>query len=218
MKSKLESFFQKYTLLRFKKGEIVLKAGDVPVGIFYIKKGLIRQYTISQKGEVLVINIFRPGSFFMMMWALNNEPNTFYLDAVIPSELWRAPLASVRQFLKSEPEILFDFTTRILAGLSGLLKRLEYLVLDPASVKIALLLSYFAQKYGEKDGADIIIKLPLTHREIASWIGTTRETASLQLEDFKRRGIITTRGRVLIIKDLARLEKEASFESKNPSI
>lgn len=216
MKNKLDEFFQKFTLLRFKKGELILRAGDAPAGIFYLKKGLVRQYVISKKGEVLVINIFRPGSFFMMMWALNNTANTFYFDAIAPVEVWRAPLVDVREFLKNEPEILFDFTTRLLRGLDGLLKRLEYLVLDPAYVKIASLLSYFAKTFGEKDGEGIVIKLPLTHKEIASWIGTTRETASLQLEDLRKKGIIATRGRTLVIKDPMILEKEASFENKPP--
>jgi len=54
--------------------------------------------------------------------------------------------------------------------------------------------------------------VPLAHREIASWIGTTRETASLQIEKLQKKGIITTRGRLLIIRDLTRLQQEVRVD------
>lgn len=215
LKNKLDRFFQQFTPLSFKKGDIILRAGDAPNGIFYLKKGLVRQYILSNKGEILVIHIFRPSSFFMMMWAINNTPNTFYFDATTSVEVWRAPLSDVREFIKKEPELLFDLTCRLLRGLDGLLKRFEYLILDPAYVKVASLLSYFAKTFGEKDGDGIAIKLPITHKEIASWIGTTRETASLQIEDFKKKGIIANRGRTLIVKDLTKLKQQACIDTQN---
>lgn len=218
VKNKLEQFFQKFTLLSFKKNEVILRAGDTPKGIFYLKKGLVRQYILSKKGEVLVIHIFRPQTFFLMMWAINDAPNSFYFDTLTPVEIWRAPLSDVREFVKSEPEILFDLTSRLLRGIEGLLKRFEYIVLDPAYNKVALLLSYFAKTYGEKNGEGIAIKLPITHKEIASWIGTTRETASLQIEDFKRKGLVSNKGRVLIIKNLEKLEQQIHSDTQKISI
>lgn len=215
VKHKLERFFQKYTPLSFKKSDVLLRSGDIPAGIFYLKKGLVRQYVLSKRGEILVIHIFRPGTYFLMMWAINNTPNTYYFDALTPVEVYRAPLSDVREFIKSEPELLFDLTSRLLQGLDGLLKRFEYLVLDPAYAKVASLLSYFAKTFGEKNGDGIEIKLPITHKEIASWIGTTRETASLQIEDLKRKGLIANKGRTLVIKDLPKLDQAAFVDTQN---
>lgn len=210
---KTDTFFHKFTLLQFKKGEIILRADDQPVGVFYLSKGLVRQYLVSHKGEILVIHIFRPGAFFQMMWVINGTRNIYYYDAVTEAVLYRAPLKEVKEFIKKDPEILYDYTSRMLKGLDGLLQRLEHLVLDPAYVKIAALISYFARTYGEQNSDGIEIKLPVTHKEIASWIGTTRETASLQIEDFKRRGIISNRGRTLIVKDLVALDKVATLDT-----
>lgn len=213
IKNKLEKFFQQFPLLAFKKSGVILSAGDTPAGVYYLKKGLVRQYVLSKKGEILVIHIFRPGSFFMMMWAINNSPNTYYFDAITPVEVFRSPLSDVRHFIKNEPDILFDLTSRLLLGLEGLLKRVEYLILDSAYTKVVSLLSYFARNFGEKNGEGIIIKLPITHKEVASWIGTTRETASLQIEALKRKGFLTNKGRMFIVKDLGKSDKEAYTES-----
>lgn len=211
LQQKLKNFFQRYTKIAYKKGAVILRPEETPTGIYYLEKGYVQQYVISAKGDLLVIHLFKPGSFFMMMWAINNTANSYYFEAQTPVEAWRAPLTDVREFVKREPEILYDFTSRLLKGVSGLLKRLELLVLDPAYIKLISLLSYFAKSLGEKNGEDIVVRLPFSHKDIASWIGTTRETTSLQMEALKKKGLINYSRKTLIIKDIGRLEKELSY-------
>lgn len=210
MIKKVEAFFSKYRKVHYGKRDFILQPGEKIPGIMYLKNGLVRQYVLSKKGDVMVVHIFRPGAFFLMMWAINNTPNSYYFEAITPVEVWVAPLKDVKEFVKKDPEILYDFTSRILKGLDGVLKRFENLTFDPAYSKVASLLSYFARQFGKKKGNGTQIEYPLTHREVASWIGTARETASLQMEDLKRRGIITFKGRSIIVRDMKKLEKEAA--------
>jgi len=90
----------------------------------------------------------------------------------------------------------------------GFVSRVAQLILDDAYTKTILLLLYYAENFGETTQEGIALSIPLTHREIASWIGTTRETASLQVENLVKKGLLMTKGRVLIIKDPAELKKE----------
>ncbi|MCL4338881.1 Crp/Fnr family transcriptional regulator [Patescibacteria group bacterium] len=202
---KIEKFFEKYDRVVYKKGESILQADDPAPGIFYLKKGYIRQYIISQKGEIFVINIFQPGSFFCMTWAMNGSPNSTYFDTLSTVEAYLAPLEDVREFFDKQPALLYDFTKRLLRGVHGLTLRLESLMLEPAYNRTAALLVYLAEKFGEKNGEGIKIALPFTHKEVASWIGTTRETASLQLEEMKKKGIVSYTRRFLIINNLKKL-------------
>ena len=50
--------------------------------------------------------------------------------------------------------------------------------------------------------------IPLTHKEIAAWIGTTRETASLQIETLKKKNLIQYNRRYIIVPDISRLSRE----------
>ena len=206
---KVEAFFKKYKPMKFGKKEIILSSNEKAPGIFFLKSGLVRQYTISKTGEVLVLHIFRPGSFFQMMWAINNTPNCYYYEAITPVEVWCSPFYDVSEFLKKEPDILYYFTARLLKGLDGILHRMEDLVLNNAYTKTASLIAYFAKNFGQKQNGNIVIKVPLTHREIAAWIGTARETASLQVETFKKKGMIYYQGRTMVVTDLKNLETEA---------
>jgi CRP/FNR family transcriptional regulator len=104
-----------------------------------------------------------------------------------------------------------DLTRRLLAGMQGLLTRLESLVFGEANVRTALLLLHYAKIFGEKTPEGTVVGVPLTHREIASWIGTTRETASLQVEALQKEGIIRYRGRTIVITNTDALKKKASY-------
>lgn len=207
----VEAFFSHYPKLTFKKGSIIVRAGDVPSGVMYIIRGHVRMYAISPLGDVVVLHVFKPGSFFPMLWAMGSEENRYYFDAATPIEIYRAPREDVLAFCEHNPKVLFDLTRRLLAGIQGLLTRLESLVFGEASAKTALLLLHYSKLFGEETPEGTVLKVSLTHREIASWIGTTRETASLQIERMQKEGIIRYRGRTIIIVDPEGLKKKTTF-------
>lgn len=208
---KLDKFFQRFKFMRFQKKEIILRPDEEPSGIYYLKKGLVRQSAISKTGEVLIMHIFRPGSFFQMMWAINHTPNTYLYEAITPVEVFLAPGRAVSEFIKKDPELLYDLTSRLLKGLDGFLKRMEYLVFDSAYFKTAALISYYARNFGAKNKTGIVIDVPLSHREIASWVGIARETVSLHMENLEKKGLISYHGRTLIINNLAGLENSLAI-------
>ena len=205
-------FFSTYSHQLFRSGQVMIRAGETPAGIFYLVKGLVRQYAVSPKGETLMMHVFRPGSFFPMLWALTGSANTYQYEAVNAAEVYRAPKGDVLNFLLRHPEELWCFTKRLVGGVSGLLTRFEYIMFDGAYRKTVLLLLYFARRFAAVEDGVTVLSVPLAHREIAAWIGTTRETASVQMETLKKRGLIKTRGRQLIIPSIAALEREGKSE------
>ncbi len=212
-----DAFFSRYGALQYKRGDVILRAEDPPAGVYYLKSGYVRQYVVGVNGDMFVTHIFRPGAFFPLMWAVNDIPNSFYFEAMAPVVVHRAPKEEVVKFLRRHPDVLFDTTQRLISGLHGIVKRIEHLVLDPAYMKTALVLLYFAEHFGIREEEGVHLHIPVRHKEIAAWIGTTRETASLQVEALKRKGIIKTRGRQLIIPDLKLLQEEALASKKRPN-
>jgi CRP-like cAMP-binding protein len=204
----LETFFGRYTPLQYEKGKIILRAEDIPRGVLYLRKGYVRQYMVSRSGSMLMLHIFKPNSFFPASWVINEEPNRYYLEAMTPVELWRAPKEAVRDFLHDNPLVVYDLVQRLLLGICGLRYRVEHLVMGSAYKKTIVLLLYLADNLGEKEGSRVIFPVPLTHREIAAWIGTTRETASLQLAQLRKLRLIQCRRRRLVIPSVTMLEKE----------
>jgi CRP/FNR family transcriptional regulator len=204
----LDAFFGKFTRLTYKEGDIILQAEDAPRGVLYLKKGYVRQFTVSRSGRVFIFHIFKPGSFFPMSWVFNNEPNRYYLDTVTPVEIYRAPKEAVMKFLHDNPLVVYDLARRLLLGLCGFRFHIEQLVMGTAYTKTVFVLLHLARMVSKHTMSPVVFPVPVTHQEIASWIGTTRETVSVQVALLKKLGLIRCCRRQLVIPSIRRLEKE----------
>lgn len=206
---KLEDFFTQYKKHSYKKGEIIVRADDEPSGVFYLVSGNVRKYAISQKGDELVVNIFKPISFFPMSWAINDTPNDYFYDALTSVEIYRAPKEKVIEFIKLNPDVLFDLMSRVYIGTDGMTKRMTYLMAGNAYARLITELVIHAQRFGEKDNNGSII-LRVSEKELASQIGMSRETISREMKTLKERKLVTFNKNVLSISHLNKLENELS--------
>ncbi len=207
MQESVEVFFSKYTKLQYKKGEIILRAGDPPSGVLYLKKGFVRMSFATDTGEMLVLHVFKAGSVFPLPWVINNTPNRYYFESLTPVELVRSPREDVLQYLKDHPDVQSHLMSKVLLGLTGMMQRMEFLVFDSAYKKTVLLLLYYVKNFSDISQKGRLM-IPLTHKEIAAWIGTTRETASLQIELLKKNKLIQYNRRYIIVPDVSLLGKE----------
>lgn len=186
-----------------------MRPGDTPSGVFYLKKGFARLYSISKDGQELSMIIFKPGDVFPFIWAITDTQNLYYLEAMTTVELYRAPKALFINLIKNNSDILYTLTGRILVRFGGLLERMEYLVFGSAYQKIASIIHLCADRFGERRGSNIFLQVPLTHKDIAALVGITRETASIEIKKLERGKIISYRGRFLVVKNIKKLNEES---------
>lgn len=206
---KIEEFFGKFRLIRYKKHEIILRAEEVPQGVYYLKRGYVRDYAISEQGDEFTLIIFKPGDLFPMGWVINNEPFIHYLESMTQTEIFRAPKEKFTSFMKANPEVLYLFTQRMLYRLMGFMDRMEHMAFGNAHQKLASILIICGQRFGIKEGKNILIQVPLTHKDLANLVGLTRETTSLEIKKFQKENLIGYRGKNIIIKNLRKLKNES---------
>jgi CRP-like cAMP-binding protein len=158
---KIDKFFTQFKHVTYKKGEIIIRADDNPSGIFYLISGNVRKYAISKKGDELVVNIFKPISFFPMSWAINNEPNEYFYDALTSLEIYRAPKEKVVEFIKNNPDVLYDLISRVYRGTDGMTRRMTYLMNGNAYARLNIELIIHAKRFGKKidNSAKIEVKV-----------------------------------------------------------
>lgn len=193
-----------------------MHANDHPQSVFFIKSGFLRVYCISEQGEELTLNILKPHDFFPLTYGML-PTSPYYLETMTTLELWKSPAEQFIQFVRSDSELYQDLTAQILVKFDSLMTRMEYLVCGNARVKIAATLLVCAKKYGQimKDNS-LLITVPLTHKDIATLIGITRETTSLEMKKLENQGYITRFGKLIRLVKLAELQDETSmpFDTK----
>ena len=206
--TKLDSFFTKYSSRTCTKGDILIRAGEEPKGIFYLVKGNIRQYVITKDGEEMTLNIYKPFAFFPMAWAVNAYPNTYYFEAMNDGMYWIAPKSDVLDFINREPDIVYDLLKRVYVGLEGILSRMEHLMSGKAIERLLTVLVISAKRFGESDKDTIIIRLKLTHQDLANLAGLSRETVSREMNELKQKGLLEYTSSSIIINNVLELERE----------
>jgi CRP/FNR family transcriptional regulator len=203
----LETFSSKYKDLYYRKGDIVIRGDDEPTGVYMLKSGNVKMSFINEDGEELAVNLFKPGTFFPMSWAIGDVGNNYYYQTLTASNVVRVPKEEFVDFLRKNPEVLFDLTRRILVGLDGLLFNVRHLLGSNSISKIAVIIFTFAKRFGVKKGNQIEINLNITHQEIAHFAGVSRETATIAINKLEKEGVIAQKQRRLVIKNLDVLEK-----------
>lgn len=165
---------------------------------------------VLENGRELTVNIFKPGSYFPMIWAITNIANIYYYQTATAVELQRAPRDLLLEFIGKNPDALFDLTKRILIGISGLLVNIQHQLSGDSYHRVVAALVLAAKRFGKENGRkEIIIKLPLTHEEIANLAGLTRETVSIAMEQLRKDKLIAQKNKFIVIKDVKRLGKES---------
>lgn len=202
---KLEEFFIRYKHQEYKKGEILLRADDEPQGVFYLIKGVVRQYAISKEGIELTINIYKPLSFFPLLWVMNNRKVRYYYQALSSVSCYIAPKDDFEQFIKTEHDVAYDLLKRIYKGLEGYFMRMEFLLSGDAYARTITPILIHALRFGHDRNS---IEVYLTQNQIASQAGLTRETVTREVKKLQDRGIVGYKGKALVVYDLTRLEEE----------
>jgi CRP-like cAMP-binding protein len=211
-KDQLDKIFEEFPIFKYKKNQLVYHAGDKLTHIYYLKKGYIRQYAVSEKGEEFIINIFKPGTYFPIIFLNSRKTeNPCYFEGITNLEIQKIPAENMLKFIQDNPKLSYDLFLRLSSGIEGMTMRIKSLVFGNSHSKVSAAIYLSALRFGQKNGKSIEIKFPLTHQRIANLIGITRESVSLEMIKLKKTGIIFYKGKTVIVKSIIKLKNSSRF-------
>ncbi len=202
---KVAKFFTAYPLQTFEKRHIMVRAEESLPGVFYIIEGRVSQYDITPSGNEVVVNVFKPGAFFPMSWAMNHTPNQYIFEASSKVSAHVVPAADAVQFLKDNPDVTHDLLGRVYRGMDGVLRRMAHLMGGGAKSRLLFELLNAAYRFGEhqKDGT---LFIPFKESDLARHSGLARETINRNMQELKTSGVVSVTRGGITIKHLDRLE------------
>jgi len=202
---KVADFFQKYPLRTFDKRHLLARAEEPLPGVFYVVEGRVSQYDITPSGNEVVVNVFKPGAFFPMSWALNDTVNHYFFEASTKVTTHVAPAADAVQFLKNNPDVTFDLLSRVYRGVDGVLRRMAHLMGGDTHSRLLFELLNAAYRFGEQQ-PDGSIFIALKESDIARHSGLARETVNRTMQHLKKDGLVTVAHAGVTITDIKQLE------------
>lgn len=207
VKSDLTSFFASFPKQSFPAGHMILSPDDTLRDVYFLAAGRVKMFVYSESGSQVVLHILGPGSYFPLSLLFGGRPvNMYYHQTFSPVVVYRCPAEEATAFFRKNPAVVSSLASRLWQGIEGLSRRLETGLTQPVPVQAVRLLVYLVKHFGEKGRNGNVMLCGFTHQEIADWLGTTRETVSLQMEQLKRKRILDYRMGTITVHSLRRLE------------
>jgi CRP-like cAMP-binding protein len=161
-------------------------------------------------GRECTLDHFRPGSIFGEQELILNEDRKATALPRTDVALLVLSRSIVLELQEQVPELVLWMNRSLAASLLRMQNRVESMVFKSAHGNIAEVLVDLARIHGRQTPEGVLIDCPITHQEIASQIGSARETVSYAFMEFRAQGLIATRVRHTFVLDMARLQQIAA--------
>ena len=185
----------------FRRRRFIYRRGDVADALYCIARGRVKICSIDDvTGREAVIDIVREGALFGESSLYSAEVREKCAIAYEQARLLRIPAGVYREGMAASRE-LYDYTFRMVGQrLSRAERRVADFALDAIPARLDKLLADLSERYGRPAAEGVLIDLPLPHREIASIVGSTRESVTVRLNDLRRAGVIDFVDRKILLK------------------
>ncbi len=183
----------------FNKDALIFSQDDQGDALYIIERGKVKVVLYGESGREMILTMFRPGDFFGEMSLLDGQPRS---ANVIAMEDARALVLQREDFLRHMQEAP-AIAINVLSEMSQRLRKADEIIGNLALLdvygRVARLLIDLAKKEGDTTDEGIVITTRPTQQDIASMIGTSRETVSRVLSEFQRRGFLQMQGKKIVL-------------------
>jgi CRP/FNR family cyclic AMP-dependent transcriptional regulator len=185
----------------YRPRQVIYLPGDRAQGVHFLTSGRIKISKVTRDGKELTLAYRSEGDFFGEPCLLDGGPREEMAEAMDASTTLEIARDALDEVLRSDGGAAYKFARALIARRKDLETRVEQLIFKDVGAKLAELLLSLGQDHGVSDERGVVVGLKITHQEMANLIGSTRETVSLTLSQFKRKGLIQTDGRRVILAD-----------------
>jgi CRP/FNR family cyclic AMP-dependent transcriptional regulator len=189
----------------FRSGEIIFRQGDPGHCLYIIEKGRVRIYVLSPDGREISVNIYAAGDVFGELAVLDGLPRSASAIALLRTDTLVLYRDDFLEHLRAFPEIANNLIFILSARLRHTTDYAESLAFLDVRTRLARELLRLAERYGTPTKRGVEIDLGISQADLASLIGTSRETLNRTLNRLRDEGIIKMAGRNVELVDIEKL-------------
>ena len=183
----------------FPEHAVVLVEGQSPWGIFILCQGRAKLSTTSRDGKTLIIRIAEAGEVLGLHAVITGGPYELTVETMQPCQLNFVGRDDMLLFLKEHADASLQATQHLARDCSdsyGVVRTIGLSHSD--SERFARFLLETASD-GKVSNGSVRVRLAMTHEEMSQLIGTSRETITRLLSEFRRNDLAELKGSTLII-------------------
>lgn len=195
---------------RFARGERLMHEGEPGDRVLVLLEGHVKASSSDSRGREMVLSFRGPGDVLGELTFMRAEPRSSNVTAIEPVTAQGLAASEFRVFLEHNPTAaltLIDVIGRRFRDANR--ARLQFGDLDTVG-RVAARLVELCERYGDRTGAGIEIRLPLTQDDLGSWTASSRAGAAGALRTLRELGWIATERRRITVLDAGALTQRST--------
>ncbi|MEQ3665630.1 MAG: CRP-like cAMP-binding protein [Olleya marilimosa] len=188
-----------------KKGDIIFREGEALNGIYCIREGVCKLTKLSENGKDQVVKLSVKGGMMGQRSLVSNECSNLTAVALNDMQICFIPKQEILDDLQKNVNFSMDLLKRMAQDLRDADDSLVDMAQKTVKQRLAETLLYVKNKFD--NDADGYLALTLSRDDYASIVGTATESAIRILSQFKKEGIISTKGKQIKIEDEQALKR-----------
>jgi CRP-like cAMP-binding protein len=204
---------------KFKRGEAVYLPEDSNDDILLVASGRVKICHSTPEGKHAILGFIDPGEIFGELILLDsNARREGTAEAAEKSVVIAIPKNELLAIVQKYPSIVLGVTKLIGVRRQRVERRLRNLLFRSNRDRVIHLLLELTEKYGKRSEAGIELQIRLSHQEMASIIGSTRETVTVVLGQLQAEGLLTIARRRIVLLSTEKLAKEVDEPNPKPKV
>jgi CRP/FNR family transcriptional regulator, cyclic AMP receptor protein len=207
--SEFEAFAELVQYCRYPKRAAIVSRNARGECLYLLTAGRVKVVIASPDGRELALNYLDAPSHFGEMGLSGARAHPADVVAVTDVECFALQADALSRAIQIQPRLALSLIGSLSARLTQTIGRLEDLAFNDATHRVMRVLLNVATASYESRGVPVV--QGLTHYDIATLAGTSRETASRIISSLSRDNLVATRGRRIIV-DLFRLQERLELD------
>ncbi len=179
------------SIVRFEKGDLIYREGDVADTVFNVASGLVTAYRALVSGEH-VISFLYQGDLFGLSEEGHYSNSVRAATSVIA---YKMPLGALRRILGANPALDVDLIVKLCEGLREAQRHAILLTQKRAATRLAIFLDLQERLQEGRGESAHEIHLPMDRSSIAAYLGVTLAALGRAFRTLRAKGVISCRNR-----------------------
>lgn len=184
-----------------KKGEYLVHIGQPSDSIYLIKEGSLKLIQHTNDGKEIIIDVIGRGQVIGETALFKKQIHFFDVVALEPVKVCSFSLSQFEYLIENNSQFAMKIISSLGKKLYATMHQMGDVANHSVENKLIALLFRLAKDYGEDTNVGKIIKINLTHENLANMIGCSRVMVTQVLKQFKTQGIIKKQGKYYVHVD-----------------
>ena len=190
---------------RYNKKEALFYEGEYPNFLYFISKGKIKTYKMNEDGKELITGLHKQGDFVGYLALLENMEYPESAVVLEESEVYLIPRNDFLALLFNNRDVSTRFIKMLSKNLVEKEKELLNLAYNTVRKRVADALLQLKRRYQQHE--DELFSMAISRDDLASMVGTAKESVIRTLSEFKNDSFIEINGSKITITKPDQLAK-----------